>query len=157
MNQRGFAWLDQSSEHSEEDRIRAESLARRWSALHDQAEQEYFQRIFDTDEGRCPEWEPELCEACGGACFLGISRGKFDDYPDWAVGIKCPNPHCEDGYDTFPLREAERLRHLRQNDRRLELEIIERILAEVGARMMRPYEHWNEDERLMEWMERDRG
>lgn len=33
------------------------------------------------------------------------------------------------------------------------------ILAEMqklGARLMRPYEHWNEDERYMEYMERDR-
>lgn len=39
---------------------------------------------------------------------------------------------------------------------RVQLQHIEEQLAKLGARMMRPYEHWNEDERLMEWMERDR-
>ena len=31
--------------------------------------------------------------------------------------------------------------------------VIEELLSELGARMMRPYEHWNEDERYMEYME----
>ena len=35
----------------------------------------------------------------------------------------------------------------------LRLECIEVQLEHFGARMMRPYEHWNEDERLMEYME----
>lgn len=30
------------------------------------------------------------------------------------------------------------------------------MLHEQGARMMRPYEHWNEDERYMQYMECDR-
>jgi hypothetical protein len=30
---------------------------------------------------------------------------------------------------------------------------IEEMLGELGARMMRPYEHWNEDERMMEYLE----
>ena len=30
---------------------------------------------------------------------------------------------------------------------------IEATMLELGARMMRPYEHWNEDERYMEWAE----
>ncbi len=33
------------------------------------------------------------------------------------------------------------------------LEVIEELLGELGARMMRPYEHWNEDEKYMEYME----
>lgn len=33
------------------------------------------------------------------------------------------------------------------------LSVIEELLGELGARMMRPYEHWNEDERYMEYME----
>jgi hypothetical protein len=33
------------------------------------------------------------------------------------------------------------------------LEVIEELLGELGARMKRPYEHWNEDERYMEYME----
>ena len=33
------------------------------------------------------------------------------------------------------------------------LEVIETLLERYGARMMRPYEHWNEDERYMEYQE----
>jgi hypothetical protein len=33
------------------------------------------------------------------------------------------------------------------------LSVIEELLGELGARMMRPYEHWNEDEKYMEYME----
>lgn len=35
----------------------------------------------------------------------------------------------------------------------IEMELIEEQMAALGARMMRPYEHWNEDERYMEYME----
>lgn len=35
----------------------------------------------------------------------------------------------------------------------MRMEVIEELLARLGARMMRPYEHWNEDERYMEYME----
>lgn len=40
--------------------------------------------------------------------------------------------------------------------RRDRIRAIERELAELGARIMRPYEHWNEDERLMQYLESDR-
>lgn len=33
---------------------------------------------------------------------------------------------------------------------------LEQVLHTLGARMMRPYEHWNEDERYMQWSEEDR-
>jgi len=39
------------------------------------------------------------------------------------------------------------------NEPYLRLEVIEELLSDLGARMMRPYEHWNEDERYMEYME----
>lgn len=34
-----------------------------------------------------------------------------------------------------------------------QLAAIEMLLEQHGARMMRPYEHWNEDERYIEYME----
>ena len=41
----------------------------------------------------------------------------------------------------------------KQNEPLLRLEVIEELLSDLGARMMRPYEHWNEDVRYMEYME----
>lgn len=35
----------------------------------------------------------------------------------------------------------------------LRKEVIEELLSDLGARMARPYEHWNEEERYMEYME----
>jgi len=35
----------------------------------------------------------------------------------------------------------------------VKLEVIEGLLSALGARMARPYEHWNEDEKYMEYME----
>jgi hypothetical protein len=55
---------------------------------------------------------------------------------------------CDDDSD---LRRAV---HRAKED--AELRVLEAALAALGARMMRPYEHHNEDERLMEYMERDR-
>lgn len=38
----------------------------------------------------------------------------------------------------------------------LQQEVIEGLLNALGARLARPYEHWNEEERLMQWLEEDR-
>ena len=71
---------------------------------------------------------------------------------------------AEEGFDRdepdFDTDEEAAAFYLKQ-DTMVELEHAEeeRLLAQLrklGARMQRPYEHWNEDERLMEYMERDR-
>jgi hypothetical protein len=43
--------------------------------------------------------------------------------------------------------------NLEENKDSMRMEVIEELLSELGARMMRPYEHWNEEERYMEYME----
>jgi hypothetical protein len=48
------------------------------------------------------------------------------------------------------------MERIRQEQREAQRGVIERHLHELGARMMRPYEHWNEDERYMQYMECDR-
>jgi hypothetical protein len=63
-------------------------------------------------------------------------------------------------YDDFDSDE-EVAAYLRREQIRIgamhaEKDEIESRLHSYGARMMRPYEHWNEDERYMEYMERDR-
>lgn len=117
VNYRGFAWINEDEEHSEEDHARAQALANHWSQLHHEAEQRHFARLSDMEEGR--DYEPE-----------------FDSEEDEA--------------------EFRQQQKLLEAERQLEIELIEDKLAAIGARMMRPYEHWNEDERLMEWLERDR-
>lgn len=66
----------------------------------------------------------------------------------------------EEGYDDFYDEEdpaAETRMRARDRADLLMRDALEQQLHDLGARMMRPYEHWNEDERLMEYMERDRG
>lgn len=40
--------------------------------------------------------------------------------------------------------------------RAMRYQLIELQLRHMGARIMREYEHWNEEEHIREWMERDR-
>lgn len=69
----------------------------------------------------------------------------------------------EDGYDEGPdfdtdeeYKEFEQVRKTRSQRRQVKLDIIEAMLHSHGARVMRPYEHWNEDEAYMAYQERDR-
>ncbi len=158
-NERSFTWIDDSVDHSERDEVRATMLAKRWSILHNYEEQRRFEREFDDE--RDSGWEPDVCQTCGGDCFLGLDgprnrRGELKGLQDWQVGIRCPSPNCEDGRDIGPIREAERRLREAEEDRRLELEIVEEKLHRIGARMMRPYEHWNEDEAYVQHMEEGR-
>lgn len=68
---------------------------------------------------------------------------------------------AEDGDEPYFETDEEYLEytthlHSRQVVRNTRIRVIENMLTEYGARMMRPYEHWNEDERYMEYMERER-
>lgn len=71
---------------------------------------------------------PEPCEECE-AC-------RANDY-GMCDGIKRYRAH------RVELSAAEEV----------EIEIVEGMLEKLGARMMRPYEHWNEDERIMQYLE----
>ena len=53
------------------------------------------------------------------------------------------------------MQEYQDSQRKRSELRGLRLEVIEVQLAHFGARMMRPYEHWNEDEQYMAHMERE--
>lgn len=71
-------------------------------------------------------------------------RDGEDDYDEYEP---------EDEADAYRVREMEALR---DRQHAVQVEVIEERMAELGARMMRPYEHWNEDERYMQYMECDR-
>lgn len=157
MNIRGWTFIDDETEHSDYDEGRLDYLARRWSELHDAAEQRIFARMSDMDEGR--DYEPEECEFClDGEMGVESTRRRKRPFlscitchaPEFLVGITCP--HCGgDGYD----KSHEKFAVKQQAAYDAEIEVIETMLHNLGARMMRPYEHWNEDERYMEYMERD--
>ncbi len=154
-NYRGFTWTDEQAEHSEADELRAKLLSQKWSELHHAREQKQFRRQFDAEDGG--GYEPDECSSCEGKGELGTVRdGRFrvyheSDCSELIHGIICPD--CQgDGYD----KTCEKLERERRIAEDLEIEVVEEMLEKMGARMMRPYEHWNEDERYMEYMERDR-
>jgi hypothetical protein len=67
----------------------------------------------------------------------------------------------EDGDEPYfdteeEMKEWESRRKAARAERDLEIELVEDKLERLGARLMRPYEHWNEDEQAMAWAERDR-
>jgi hypothetical protein len=129
-NQRGYTWLDEDVEHSDQDEARAKALASRWSTLHNEAEQRQFRRMADYESGY--DYGPEACGDCE-PCMAG-------DLVENCVELK----------------EMAKKQLEKQAERDLEVELIEDKLEKLGARMMRPYEHWNEDERYVEYQERDR-
>lgn len=65
----------------------------------------------------------------------------------------------EDGFQDYEFESDEERnyyeaqRRLANELERIQIEHIEESLEKLGVRMMRTYEHWNEDERYMEMME----
>lgn len=126
MISRNYVWIDERIEHNDLERQRASGLAQRWSALMTKREERQFKRQSDIEDFGYQGPEPcEECERC--------IAGEFDQ--------------C------VQIVEFEKKRNDLHVDEETEIEIVERMLDEMGARMMRPYEHWNEDELMMEYME----
>lgn len=123
-----FAWLDESVEHTEADSIRATALAKKWSSLQAGFEEKIFRQMSEEEENAYNPYEDCECTPCIEA--------------------------EEDGCKLCIYRLAdEAAREAKQADKDLEIELIEDKLTAVGARMMRAYEHWNEDEQYMQYQE----
>lgn len=147
----GFAWINDDIEHSDEDYARAEALAKRISHMRDEDEKRMFARMADEEDGRY--YDP------GEGCECGFCLKNNHDCDEDGVDGACTL--CADGA-ICTLTECETVKDERKRtlaheaERDLEIELCEDKLEAIGARMMRPYEHWNEDEAYMAWSERDR-
>ena len=71
----------------------------------------------------------------------------YDDGPD------CDNEDCTRRHPCEECAAIYASIRERSAAKQVKLEIIEAMLEKYGARIMRPYEHWNEDERYMEYQE----
>lgn len=121
-----FAWINDEMEHSDADSARAAAIAKKITQLLNESEQ-----CSDSEDGR--DYDPyEDCEC--DACIAAEENG-------------CPD--CE------ARKEDERQTAIVEAERELDLEMLSEKLAAVGARMMSAYEHWNEDDRYMQYMESD--
>ena len=78
--------------------------------------------------------------------FLRQSRMEDGDYEE---------DYSED-LDDESLARVELNQRIQAAKEDAELRTLEEALARLGARMARPYEHWHEEEKLMEYMERER-
>ena len=75
-------------------------------------------------------------------------ESRYDEVDDWIAEQADDNEEAERLHKEYANR-----RRLAYDAALLELETIENQLAFLGARIVRPYEHWNEDERMVECLE----
>jgi hypothetical protein len=150
MISRSYAWLDENIDHSDEDHARATALAAKWSHLQTVEEDRSFRRMADIESGY--DYDPyEDCEC--DWCLKANHRCNGDVTEDGACeycDIKTDLTECES------RAKDRRAKAVAAAERDLEIELVEDKLTAMGARMMRPYEHWHEDERYMQYMESDR-
>lgn len=142
--QRTWTWINEAHEPTEDMReaVSAEcaALMHRWNQLEAQNEvrsvfacDEY---AYDHDAEAYAEEAQELADERG---LTGRDAAEFvENYVD----------------EQLNARDAER--EAQREKVRKQQEVILQLLAALGARLARPYEHWNEDERMMQYLEEDR-
>jgi hypothetical protein len=162
----GWTFINEDREISEEElddiRPTLDALAKEWTAIHHQQEQEGFRRQSMIEEGH--DREPDECPECGGAGTVGLGYRNRLIYcqrchqtpPDHHLyGILCP--YCKgEGVDVRAEAEYAKRERRRQAEVEVRIEIIEGMLEKYGCRMMRLYEHYAEHERYFQWMEEGR-
>lgn len=115
-------------------------MARGWSWINEEVP-ENAEQIAPTLNALAEEWSALHSQIeQEGWRRQAIATGEDDYYES--------DFDTEEEYEEF--KTAQRQEDVGQQVR---LDIIEAMLAHHGARIMRPYEHWNEDERYMEYME----
>jgi hypothetical protein len=116
---------------------------RNWTWIDDDAErtEEEIEKVTPLLDALAAQWS-QLHDAEEQRGFR--RQAAIEDGDDWDV------PEPEDEADAYRMEQLDRLRG-RQHA--AQIDAIEEALAEHGARIMRPYEHWNEDERYMQYME----
>ena len=149
----GYTTIDPDTGLSEHDAARAAALANRITAIDGDDEREQWAREGDYDNPRYDTYEPDPCDTCDGTGHDPHAVGPFHPDLRWP---SCPAAHCEDGYDMRYVRDREKQDRERAAAREIELDWLHEQLTRLGARIMRPYEHWNEEERYMQYMESDR-
>lgn len=164
MNTRGWTSIDEESNPSSADLARIDILVREWNQLNWQVEEEYLIRSARNEMGEdtyypCSADCDETTDNCLN-CFwseyrhshYGLCPTRQDDPDGWTGWKPAPNRGgtCSHDLAAYAQRDFEREKLRKQ------VEWIEEELESLGVRIMRPYEHWNEDERYMQYMESDR-
>lgn len=135
---------EETGELNQRGRIREEmikKLASEWNEANERMEA----RSFMSDEEKADEADYHAERAMD---YAWNHLDDEDHAEENSPRVKEKLARLEDEYYS-KLAERER----EDFDRR---DIVEGLLSELGARMSRPYEHWNEEESYREWAERDR-
>jgi hypothetical protein len=142
VNYRGWTWTEEAaapdldSPRGQAVSARATALMNEWSELRHDIEQEGFRRARYYDGDEYDEgYDPRNCEC---------DEGRDSD----------PDELCV--HDRKSLERVEESERVRVAGRQLRLDLIEAELDGLGARPMRTYEHWAEDEAYMRYMECER-
>lgn len=161
-----WTWIEDGIDRSEEsiDDITPtlNALAREWSEMHSSLERRQWARESDIESGYDAPEDPECPHCIGGYLEdyrnpVQVRCSRCHEFNPSVVYVRITCGHCNgDGVDRKAMAEEAKRERQVEADREVRVDIIEAMLEKYGARMMRPYEHWNEDERLMEYMERDR-
>ena len=95
------------------------------------------------------QWS-DLHEQEERARFIRQSRWEDGDYDEPDYDFDSEEEAAAERY------RVEALTKLRNAQHDAQVQAISDAIHEQGARLMRPYEHWNEDEAYMQYMECDR-
>jgi hypothetical protein len=114
-------------------------LCNKWNVLHSQIEQENFR----SDEDRYG-YEDYISQLIWDRAETLFEKRHPDVDASTAEG-RALFEKCGDEVSAQIKREEQK--------KYREKEAIEQLLYQLGARMARPYEHWNEEEKLMEYLE----
>lgn len=122
-----------------------------WTWIDDEVSEEQIDSLTPTLNALATEWSAitSQIEQQGWARQARFEDGDYDE-PD------CDEEDCSHRNPCSFCKSITEGKRQSQANIEVKLEIIEGLLEKYGARMMRPYEHWNEDERYMEYQERDR-
>lgn len=117
-------------------------MGRSWTWIEDSQEktEEEMEEIEPLLNDLAAQWST-LHDANEQRGFRRQAAMEGEDYDE---------PEPEDEADAYRMQQLDALR---QRQHAAQVEAIEDALFAHGARMMRPYEHWNEDERYMQYME----
>jgi hypothetical protein len=129
-------------------------LASEWNSLNSKLEA----RSFRSREERDEEGE-YLYERAQEHAWMAMERWAKENEIDLDLDDLKMKTWPTEAKELYEKRLAEELRESgpEGDDTALRMSVVEDLIGELGGRMMRPYEHWNEEEQAMEYAERDRG
>jgi hypothetical protein len=114
-------------------------LASEWNQINNQIEMESFD---DELQSQKADYHAEMADEYVQNCLYGLLK-------------KNPNVTPEEKAEFIKKTQNEYYEEVSQEENKIYLrqQVIEELLGELGARMMRPYEHHNEMEGYYQYME----